>query len=222
MRTKEVYKNYFLKHYGATFSKDDFKRADFLFSQFNLINRIIDLSSYKNKKILEIGSGLGSFAKILMDFGMKHYHSIEADKDAVNFTNKNLGNYFKNLTLEEIGKRERSSYDLIFALEVLEHLNDPARGIRVIYRLLKKDGVFIGTSPYPFFKNVIADPTHMYCLHPKNWESLFVKGGFREVKTYPMTFFPFIWRINKKLNIRIPFYVPIKFFISTALIVGKK
>lgn len=222
MKTKKLYKGYFARRYRATFSDDDFKQADFLFSQFDFINRIISLNKYRNKKILEIGSGLGAFAKILIDFGVKYYRGIEVDEDAVAFTNRRLGNYFENLTLEEIGKKERDSYDLIFALEVLEHLNNPMRGIEIIYKLLKRNGVFIGTSPYPFFKNIVADPTHMYCLHPKNWEKLFEKGGFMEIKTYPMSFFPFIWRINPKLNIRIPFYVPIKHFISTTLIIGKK
>lgn len=220
MRTQERYKDYFKDHYGATFSKADFKQADFLFSQFKFINKIVNLDSYKNKKVLEVGSALGAFAQILMDFGIKNYHGIEVDRDAVNFANKNLGNYFENLALEEIGGK--NSYDLIFALEVLEHLNDPSKGIKIIYKLLKKGGTFIGTSPYPFQKNVLGDPTHRYCLHPKNWEKLFAENRFSKIKTYPMSFFPFIWRINKKLNIRIPFYIPMKYFISTTLIIGEK
>ncbi len=82
--------------------------------------------------------------------------------------------------------------------------------------------MFIGSSPDPYKKNVLADKTHNFVLHPENWKRLFLNNLFKNVDIYPMSFLPFLWRINKHLNIKLPFYIPFKYFISTCLIIAKK
>jgi len=119
-------------------------------------------------------------------------------------------------------EKSKKKYKTIFAFEVLEHLYNPQDGIKQIKDLLDEDGIFIGTSPFPFKKNVLADKTHRFCLHPENWKKFFLENGFKKVEIYPMSFIPFVWRINKHLNIRLPFYISIKHFISTTLIIAKK
>jgi len=47
-------------------------------------------------------------------------------------------------------------------------------------------------------------------------------NGFRSVKLYPMSFFPFLWRVHSGLNIRLPLFLPFSHFISTCLIVAEK
>ena len=127
---------------------------------------------------------------------------------------------FENNSIENFGPK--NYFDFIFAFEVLEHLDDPVGTIRKIFNLLNDKGVFIGTTPYPFHKNIYADPTHTFVLHPKNWEKILLESGFKEVQSFPMSFFPLIWRMSSKLNIRFPFYIPISGFISTCLLIAKK
>lgn len=112
--------------------------------------------------------------------------------------------------------------DIVFAFEVLEHLDNPYEAIIKIHKLLKKEGYFIGTTPYPFKKNIYADSTHRYILHPENWKKLFIEAGFSEVKLIPMSFLPFIWRLNKYINVRLPFYISLPSMISTCLLICKK
>ena len=95
-------------------------------------------------------------------------------------------------------------------------------GIEKISDLLEDGGIFIGTSPYPYKKNVLADETHNFVLHPENWKRLFLDNGFKSVETFPMSFLPSLWRINKNFNIKLPLYLPFKYFISTCLIIAKK
>lgn len=218
------YRDYFRKSYNATFKASDFlTQSKFIWSQLRFIKKKILPKKIFNSSILEIGSGLGSLAKLLLkEKQVEDYKGIELDQEAVDFCNREISNKFFCLSLEKFSEVSSQKFDSIFALEVLEHLQDPCIGIRAIHKLLEQDGIFIGTSPYPYKKNVLADKTHKYCLHPANWEKLFRENGFSKVKIYPMSFFPLIWRASKYLNIRLPFYVPFPYFISTSLIVAYK
>jgi hypothetical protein len=91
-----------------------------------------------------------------------------------------------------------------------------------MHGLLNDEGMFVGSTPYPWRSNVLADETHLYVLHPDNWRKLFAMAGFRRIDLYPMTYPPLLWRISGSLNPRIPFYLPGRFFVSTALIVAAK
>jgi len=215
---KNNYKNYFKEHYKSTFSeKDVINYQKWFYSQY----RFIQLKIKPIGNIIEIGSGLGSFYSFLSKKDQENYLGLELDADAKNFANY----YFKseaflNKSLEEL-KHERKS-NVIYAFEVLEHLDNPMFGIKKIFNILENGGVFIGTSPYPYKRNVLGDKTHNFVLHPENWKRLFLNNGFKKVDIFPMSFFPYLWRINKHLNIRLPFYIPFKYFISTCLIIAIK
>lgn len=218
---KSKYKNYFKNHYKVDISDNDVQNySNWFFSQFNLIKDSLLLK--QKASVLEIGSGYGGFLNIAREFGYKwNYSGLELDSYAVKFTKKKFkSDKFSNTTFEKYNTKEK--YDYIFAFEVLEHVDDPYFVINKINKLLKNNGVFVGTSPYPFKKNVYADETHKYVLHPSNWKKIFNDNGFKKIKTYPMTFLPFIWRISKKLNIRFPFYFSFKNIISTTLIIAYK
>ncbi len=213
-----IYKDYFRKHHQYAFAeKDILNYRNWFYTQWNLINTKIKIR--KEDEVLEIGSGLGGFYSFLQE-RVKKYVGIELDKEAVKFAT----NYFKSRSFfnTSIEKWGGSKFDCIFAFEVLEHLNNPLNALKKIYSLLKVDGIFCGTSPFPYYKNIISDETHLFVLHPKNWEKLFLLSGFSQIELYPMSFFPFLWRINKKLNMIIPFYIPLSGFITTTLIIAKK
>lgn len=197
------FKGYFRAHYKISFNeKDILNYKKWFFSQWNFINSKLKIKP--GNKILEIGSGFGGFYSFLK---MKNtYIGLELDNEAVQFAR----NYFStecfiSESIEEF--KEDKSFDLIFAFEVLEHLENPLPIIQKIHRLLKTNGVFCGTSPFPFHKNILADPTHLFVLHPKNWERLFLNSRFRKVELYPMSFFPLLWRLGSKLNLLIPIYI---------------
>ncbi|MEK7090988.1 MAG: class I SAM-dependent methyltransferase [Patescibacteria group bacterium] len=215
------YLGYFKKHYHAKFSAEDIESSQkWLYPQWKLIKEKTTLS--KKSKVLEIGAGFGGFYSYLSQvIEGNSYTGIELDKEVVKFCKDffKTGN-FTNISIERFNSKNKFNY--IFAFEVLEHLNDPFETIGKIHSLLDKTGVFVGTSPYPYLKNVFADRTHRYVLHPVNWTKLFIEAGFKHVSIYPMSFIPFIWRLNKHLNFRIPFYIPFNGFISTALIIASK
>lgn len=215
--TKSLYKGYFRRHYKANFDTRDIENyRKWFYSQWEFINTKIVIKP--KSSILEIGSAFGGFYSFLEN---TNYDGIELDKDAVEFANTYFDTkHFVNKSIEDL--RENKKFDIIFAFEVLEHLENPLSILEKIYRLLKKGGIFCGTSPFPFYKNIVADLTHLFILHPKNWEILFSKSGFRKIELYPMSFFPIIWRMEPRLNLRLPFYVSFFGFVSTTLIVARR
>lgn len=219
---KIYYHDYYKLHYKSSLAEKDIKDYEkWFYAQWNLIKTSIRIK--KNGNVLEIGSGLGGFYKIFSEEILhKSYVGLELDKDACDFASAILGKkLFKNISFEDFPAK-KGTYDYIFAFEVLEHLHSPKESIEKIYSLLKPGGVFIGTSPYPFAKNIFADETHLFVLHPANWVRLFKLQGFKKVQHKPMSYFPLIWRLSKYLNRRIPAYLPFPQFISTTLLIAKK
>ena len=185
-------------------------------SQWRYIQRYINLKD--KDSVLEIGAGVGSFYSFLPE--QIYYDGLELDSSAVKFANEHFGHSIFHCTpIEKFITNKK--YDYVFAFEVLEHLDNPDLVIKKIHSLLKKGGIFIGTSPYPYPKNILGDSTHKYVLHPENWKKLMVESGFNSVSLYPMSYIPYLWRIQPKLNIRIPFYISSPLFISTCLFIEK-
>ena len=218
---KASYKNYFKRNYGCHYIQNDISNyCKWFWRQWRYINGKVQFKEKSN--ILEIGSGFGGFYN-LFNSSLKEYNYIglELDKTACNFANSYFRvACFKNTSIEEF--KIKTKFDYIFAFEVLEHLSDPISSLKKIHSLLNKGGYFIGTSPYPYKKNILADETHIFVLHPINWQVLFKNAGYKLFNSYPMSFVPYIWRLNKHINIRLPFYIPIKYFISTSLIIVQK
>ncbi len=216
---KASYQEWFREHLKCTFTEEDILAYTRKFhTLFEFIRSKIDL--FPEQRILEVGSGIGGLYALLPY--KQNYLGIELDAEAVEFAKQHFkSDRFKMMALEEMeGKGE---FDLILAIEVLEHLYSPIDAIKKIYQLLSEGGVFCGTSPYPYKKNILVEDTHLFVLHPLNWKRLFENCGFNEVEIYPMSFPPLLWRINKELNVRLPFYVhPFKHVGTTSLIIARK
>lgn len=218
----EKYDNYFQEHYWYSFSEEDLiSYKKWFTAQWNEIRKKIPEKN--NIIILEIWSGIWwAYQFIKSEIKNFNYTGLELDKSAVDFSNNYFQiNSFQNVSFEEF-ESEKEAYDLILAFEVLEHIENPSKTAKKIHSLLKEDGIFIGTSPFPFRKNILWDKTHLSVLHPENWKRIFEYNGFSFCKTYPMSFIPFLWRIHTSLNFIIPIYISFKYFISTALIYAKK
>lgn len=219
MKTSQ-YDNYFVDHYKSKLSSEDIKIYKKWFqAQWKRINSLISISP--NDRVLEIGSGFGGFYSFLQEAGVKRYKGIELDSSVTEFANKHYKKkVFHTTSIEDLSGKEK--YDKIFAFEVLEHIENPSQVIEKIHQHLKKGGIFCGTTPYPYRKNILADETHVSVLHPDNWQRLFELSGMELVTLQPMSFLPVLWRKFPALNKILPFYVPTPGFISTTLIVAKR
>lgn len=215
------YQNYFKNHYKSRFSVSDIVQYQQWFSsQLQQFAGFLKFDA--NTQILELGSGSGGFFNLIKDqIEIKNYLGLELDPAAVKFANRYFKtDRFKLSSYEQLKSQKR--FDYIFGFEVLEHLEDPLLVIQKMAKDLKPGGLFIGTSPYPYLRNVESDRTHLFVLHPENWRRLFVDNGFEIIELKPMSFLPGLWRISQFLNICLPFYLPLPKTVSTSLIVAKK
>ena len=201
------------------------KDSDFVYNQLRHIRRKVPFDSDLNVPVLEIGSGMGRLALLLNEAGFSDYTGLEIDSEALKFS-QNLGlESFKfiNQEIKYFAKQNSEKrFSIVFCFETLEHLELPIQDLMAIHSLTKEGGLFIGTTPYPFKKNIVSDETHLFVLHPINWKRLFEKCGFEDVIVTAMTFLPYMWRINKKWNFIIPFYIPGMKLFSTSLIIARK
>lgn len=218
---KDRYRDYYKNHYKVSFSEDDINEwCDWFMGEWKHIRKQLKLK--RGMRVLDIGSGSGGFYEILQREGCKfEYVGLDLDPTIVNFANSHFNvRSFKNQKFED--HRPRKKYDLIVAFEVLEHVDNPGEFVERIHQMLNPRGVFIGTTPFPFRKNVVSDATHISVLHPLNWERLFLNAGFKKVSSEPMTFLPGLWRLAPKMNVRIPLYVGLPKLVSTSFIKANK
>lgn len=132
---------------------------------------LTELDLKTDDKILEVGCGNGYYLSIINQLGKFYNVGLEYDPNALfnaerNFTN--LGIKYRRLNKWE-DNLKRGAYliegdvnkmpfkdnffDKVIMSEVAEHLPDDLKGLKEVYRCLKKDGVLVLTVPninYPF------------------------------------------------------------------------
>jgi 2-polyprenyl-3-methyl-5-hydroxy-6-metoxy-1,4-benzoquinol methylase len=210
---------YFSRHYQTKFDRTDILRAqNFMHGQLKILNKIAPFD--KDDSVLEIGCALGAFIETLKQSGVKNISAIELDEYAAEHVRKTQDVEVSTSKIMDYSSDQL--FDKIYAFEVLEHPDDPIRDIEKIYHLLKPGGHFICSSPYPFKRSISSDESHLFVLHPDNWQRLFVNAGFSVRLSRPATGLPFAYRLNQILSVYFKFYMPILPLVSTTLFVLQK
>ncbi len=201
MKNKEVkhgQKNFDRKYFGAYYKKYTFLELDKAYKWFQgwfrLINKIYPINKGRGKKVLEVGCGFGAFSKILRE---KQYNVFASDISSFIINHAKRLQKDINFTTEDVVKTQgkKNDYDLIFAFEVLEHLNSPKKALKNLYLRLKKGGMLIFSSPYPT-KRTLADPTHINVHNPEEWTEWGKEIGFNKIRYQYVSFLPFLYRYH--------------------------
>jgi SAM-dependent methyltransferase len=139
------------------------------------------LKNKKRLKILEIGCSYGYLSYALKKEG-HDVLGIDCSKKAINFAKLNFGEYYKNVSIEKLSPNE--TFDIILAIEIMEHLKDPVKFIKKCNQLLKTKGILIIATPNKDskLKSQIwcsdLPPVHTCCLGKKSLEYIAKKEGF--------------------------------------------
>ena len=99
----------------------------------------------KNASILEIGCGTGHNLAMLGQFG--RVEAIELDDESRAIAQGRLGRDIMSARLPELSGIAKGHYDLIAALDVIEHIDDDEGAIAAIATRLKPGGKFLMTVP---------------------------------------------------------------------------
>ena len=96
-------------------------------------------------RILEIGCGTGHNLGMLSAFGT--VDGLEVDEEARTAAGKRQGKAILSAPLPELTGVRRHTYDLIAALDVIEHVEDDTAALTAIAERLKPGGKLIMTVP---------------------------------------------------------------------------
>jgi SAM-dependent methyltransferase len=96
-------------------------------------------------RLLEIGCGTGHNLEMLSEFGQ--LDALELDDTARAVAEKRLGRPVMDSPLPELRGVPQKAYDLVAALDVIEHIDDDEASIDSIATLLKPGGKLVMTVP---------------------------------------------------------------------------
>ncbi len=118
---------------------------------WNLITKVAKKNniSFKNKDILEVGCGTGTFVKLAAREKSNSYFGIDISEKMIEVANntkpKNIKVNYSVVDLEIFSKNNKDKYGIILASSFLHHLYDLEAGLKQINNILKDGGIFICT-----------------------------------------------------------------------------
>lgn len=212
------------QYFGHFFKKYDIKEVKYYYRFFQgwvrFLDRFLPLKNGQGKKVLEVGCGIGAFAKILHERGFK-VQATDISKFIINKASENLSNIdFQVLDIEKKTK-VKNRYDYIFAFEVFEHLKHPQTAIENCHKMLKKGGILVFSTPYPS-KETLGDPFHINVNLPQFWLSAGQKQGFKDVEVKYASFIPYLYRFHSFFSRAIPFKTNSHFINTTCFYIFRK
>lgn len=117
--THEEVERMILKHFGRASEQDD-------------------------RKVLDIAAGHGAMTKRLMDLGFNDVHAWELDITQMMFPDVPVQPMDLNT---DFGSSCPEEFDLVVAIEVIEHLENPRHFFRNMAMIVKPGGIVIVSSP---------------------------------------------------------------------------
>lgn len=133
------------RKWQAILSPEGRLREAELASKSSLVLEFLKASSAKGK-LLDVGCGVGVFAKLAEGLGFEVY-ALDPAEEAIRYAKENFE--LKNSlagTIDDIPSTWRN-FDFITAIEVLEHLEEPRQLVKRAYELLAPGGYFVMSTP---------------------------------------------------------------------------
>jgi len=103
-----------------------------------------NFEQWRNKKVLEVGCGIGTAAHSFIENGAI-YKGIDLSEQSIKIAKQRLNIFDLSGVIEEGDIESYSSkekYDLVYSFGVLHHTPDTQKAIKNIYNLLKEGGTF--------------------------------------------------------------------------------
>ena len=111
------------------------------------IPKFANFPNWKNKKVLEIGCGLGTDAVNFSRYGAD-YTGLELSIKSLNLAKQRFevfnlkGKFYEKNGEENVDDLGLNSYDLVYSFGVIHHSINPQKIVDNVYKLLKKGGTF--------------------------------------------------------------------------------
>lgn len=149
----------------------------------DLIEVLLQKASRGKKcKILDIGAGTGEDLKVITKFG--DVFVIDIEKKAIDLISQDLVAEKQVADVLDI-PYDDNSFDIVVCFDVLEHVEDDAKAVAEILRVLKPGGSFVFTVPA--FNCIYSEhdrKLHHFRRYNKKSISLLLKDFTRETLGY--------------------------------------
>jgi 2-polyprenyl-3-methyl-5-hydroxy-6-metoxy-1,4-benzoquinol methylase len=165
--------NYYVKH----------KKED----ELTFRKRMVLIEKYRKKgKLLDVGCSIGTFLDVAKKKGWDVY-GIDINKRSIDYCRKKLGLNAEVKKLEEVKEK---NFDVIIMNDILEHVADPLKILKIANSILKNKGIlFIATPNIGSFLSKLTGKRwlhlkpdeHIYYFTPKTIRALLEKAGFTVV-----------------------------------------
>jgi SAM-dependent methyltransferase len=180
---------------------------------FNLIPQfakdIVDPENYSVRKFMIFAANNITKDSLLLDAGAgdcrykKHFQHVryESCDFADVFDKSSKGIHTFTCDLEDI-PREDNHYDAIINTQVLEHVPNPEKVLKELYRVLKTGGKLFLTAPQGW--GVHGAPYHFFNFTNFGLKLLFERAGYEIVFIKPRG--GYFWYLSKRLS-TLPFNI---------------
>lgn len=186
----------------------------------SFVKEICEQISDRNPRILDVGCGTGANLKTLSEFG--EAEGVDISTDALEFC-RERGLEVKLGAAEEL-PYESGTFDLVTALDVVEHLDDDVGGLREMRRVLRPGGralIFVPTFMWLWgVQDEVSHHRRRYTL-PELRRAMAEAGFEVERSTYAnITFLPPVFlirvvmritgmKVDSEARINIPIFNPL-------------
>ena len=130
-------------------------------------------------KVMDLGCGVGVLHHlILKDRKECELWGVDISEEAVKINKEyNPQGYYQQGYIGSLTGIPQDYFDVVFSGETIEHLDDPNVLFDDAYRMLKKGGKLIITTPQ---EKHIESPEHLWYFTKDDIITLFTKAGFSE------------------------------------------
>ena len=142
--------------------------------------RLIHDSVWPDSRVLDAGAGAGEMFPYDLKSKVREIVGVDLDPRVVSNPQLHRG---IRASLEEIPV-EDSSFDVVFCRYVIEHVEDPARFLAEVYRVLKPGGMFLFLTPNKWHYVSIGSRITPQRFHV--WYNR--KRGREDEDTFPTTY----------------------------------
>ena len=159
-------------------------------------------SNHESLMLLDLGAAEGkTLAFIAEALRVNEAIGVEYNQTLIDCADSNLKKQANTRLVQgdvtHLPEFQDNTFDLISALALLEHISDPSKVIAEAARLLKPGGLFVSTSPVPFWDHVavktglLKEDHHECDMHAEKFKSFITTNPFLELIEFkPFMFAP--------------------------------
>jgi len=146
-----LYKNRYLRM-DANVDINDARRRRFHTDRYEFAARLIQEDKKAGASILDAACGTGYGTNILEKSGAGRVTGVDISPEAVEYAQKKYGSAVASFKASDVTRLDKTmlgtdGFDAIVSFETIEHIDEPLAFLKCVAGLLKKDGIFIVSTP---------------------------------------------------------------------------